>query len=67
MPTIVRPQLAILSARPPEGDKWLHEIKYDGYRTVTRIDRLLPAISWAVYDVGGDPGDANAVKLAGNF
>jgi bifunctional non-homologous end joining protein LigD len=38
MPTVVRPQLASLSARPPEGDKWLHEIKIDGYRTVARID-----------------------------
>ena len=25
-------QLATLSAAPPEGPQWLHEIKYDGYR-----------------------------------
>jgi ATP-dependent DNA ligase len=24
---------------PPEGDQWLHEIKYDGYRLHTRLDR----------------------------
>jgi bifunctional non-homologous end joining protein LigD len=26
------PQLATLVKAPPEGDDWLHEIKYDGYR-----------------------------------
>jgi bifunctional non-homologous end joining protein LigD len=26
------PQLATLVATPPLGEKWLHEIKYDGYR-----------------------------------
>ena len=32
-----------------------------------RLRPILPAISRAVYDVSGDPGSANAVKLAGNF
>ena len=32
-----------------------------------RLRPILPAISRAVYDFGGDPGAANAVKLAGNF
>lgn len=27
-----RPQLARLVKDPPEGDDWLHEMKYDGYR-----------------------------------
>ena len=26
------PQLATLAKQPPAGDRWLHEIKYDGYR-----------------------------------
>ena len=26
------PQLATLVGTPPEGDQWLHEIKFDGYR-----------------------------------
>ncbi len=26
-------QLPSLVAQPPEGDGWLHEIKWDGYRT----------------------------------
>lgn len=37
LPTI-RPQLASPAAAPPEGDDWLHEIKFDGYRTIARLD-----------------------------
>ena len=29
---LYQPQLATLVAEPPEGDEWLHEIKFDGYR-----------------------------------
>jgi bifunctional non-homologous end joining protein LigD len=32
MPGFIQPQLAILKTRPPAGDKWVHEIKFDGYR-----------------------------------
>lgn len=28
------PELATLSEFPPVGDQWIHEIKYDGYRTL---------------------------------
>lgn len=31
------PQLATLVDKPPRGDEWLHEIKYDGYRIGVRI------------------------------
>ena len=31
------PQLATLVAAPPRGDRWLHEIKFDGYRIGCRI------------------------------
>lgn len=31
-PTALRPQLATLSATVPPGDRWLHELKFDGYR-----------------------------------
>jgi bifunctional non-homologous end joining protein LigD len=34
-----RPQLARLVKAPPEGDEWLHEMKYDGYRIGCSIDR----------------------------
>jgi bifunctional non-homologous end joining protein LigD len=37
MPTALSPQLAVLADRPPEGDEWLHEVKYDGYRLVAFI------------------------------
>ena len=35
----VRPQLTELVEAAPEGDQWLHEIKYDGYRMHARLDR----------------------------
>jgi len=33
------PQLATLVKTPPSGDRWLHEIKYDGYRIGCVIDK----------------------------
>src|SRR4051794_35301309 len=33
-----KPQLAVLGAEPPEGDRWLHEIKYAGYRAACRVE-----------------------------
>src|SRR4030095_15539492 len=33
------PQLATLGSAPPGGDRWLHEIKYDGYRIGCVIDK----------------------------
>ncbi len=36
-PKFVAPQLASLVDAPPEGDAWIHEIKYDGYRAVAAI------------------------------
>jgi bifunctional non-homologous end joining protein LigD len=34
----VEPMLATLAAEAPEGEEWIHEIKYDGYRTQIVID-----------------------------
>jgi bifunctional non-homologous end joining protein LigD len=31
------PQLAKLADKPPMGEQWLHEIKWDGYRLVTTV------------------------------
>jgi hypothetical protein len=31
-PEFIEPALATLHAKPPSGDKWVHEIKFDGYR-----------------------------------
>ena len=33
-PAFVAPQLAQLHDEPPQGDIWLHEVKYDGYRII---------------------------------
>lgn len=38
LPTF-RAQLATLVERPPEGEQWLHEIKYDGYRIACFVER----------------------------
>jgi bifunctional non-homologous end joining protein LigD len=39
LPDFVPPCLALLSAAPPQGDSWLHEAKFDGYRIQARLDR----------------------------
>src|SRR5258706_13872027 len=39
MPGDITPQLATLVDKPPDGSEWLHEIKYDGYRLLARIQK----------------------------
>jgi len=39
MPGDFTPQLATLVDKAPEGEEWLHEIKYDGYRLLARIEK----------------------------
>ena len=38
MPVKVEVQLATLTEAAPQGEQWLHEIKFDGYRMICRID-----------------------------
>jgi bifunctional non-homologous end joining protein LigD len=38
LPAFIAPQLATLVKEPPSGDEWLHELKFDGYRMLCRID-----------------------------
>ena len=38
LPDTVEPELATLVDAAPEGDDWIHEIKFDGYRVLARID-----------------------------
>jgi bifunctional non-homologous end joining protein LigD len=38
LPDFVAPALATLVAKPPAGDAWLHEIKFDGYRLQARLE-----------------------------
>ena len=38
LPDFIEPQLATLAGKPPSGDSWVHEVKFDGYRLLARID-----------------------------
>jgi len=38
MPALLSPTLATLVDSAPTGDGWIHEVKFDGYRMVCRID-----------------------------
>ena len=37
LPDMIEPQLATLTDHAPEGDAWLAEIKFDGYRALARL------------------------------
>ena len=39
MPEFLAPQLATLVPAPPNGDAWLHELKFDGYRMLCHLNR----------------------------
>ena len=39
LPAFVAPCLATLSDKAPDSGKWVHEIKFDGYRIQARLDR----------------------------
>ncbi len=39
LPAQLAPMLATLVKETPSGEGWLHEIKYDGYRMLSRIER----------------------------
>ncbi|MCC6492226.1 MAG: DNA ligase D [Pirellulales bacterium] len=36
-PQSFKPQLATLAAAAPSGDRWIHELKFDGYRMLAHI------------------------------
>jgi bifunctional non-homologous end joining protein LigD len=38
LPKFAPPQLATLVSQAPSGEAWLHEMKYDGYRILARLD-----------------------------
>lgn len=38
LPDFIPPQLCRSVARPPSGEGWVHEIKFDGYRVQARIE-----------------------------
>ncbi|MGX1050858.1 bifunctional non-homologous end joining protein LigD [Bradyrhizobium japonicum] len=39
MPGFIKPQLTTLRTKAPQGEQWLHEIKYDGYRVQVHLNR----------------------------
>ncbi|HEY8949723.1 MAG TPA: DNA ligase D [Rhizomicrobium sp.] len=39
MPGFIAPQLAKLTAQPPSGGNWVHEVKFDGYRMQARVEK----------------------------
>ncbi len=43
-PSDLKPQLAQLAQEAPPGDKWLHELKYDGYRMLAFIREGKPRL-----------------------
>lgn len=38
LPATLRPQLPSLVSDAPEGDDWVHELKFDGYRILSRVE-----------------------------
>ena len=45
LPTFVSPCLATLQTKPPAGERWLHEVKFDGYRLQARVDHGVVRLS----------------------
>jgi bifunctional non-homologous end joining protein LigD len=39
MPGFIKPQLATLKSKAPQGQQWLHEIKFDGYRVQIHLNK----------------------------
>jgi bifunctional non-homologous end joining protein LigD len=44
LPDKLSPQLATLSSEPPTSGEWLYEVKFDGYRVMTRIEHGVPRL-----------------------
>ena len=38
LPRRLEPQLLTSSREAPDGDRWVHEVKYDGYRLLCRVE-----------------------------
>ena len=49
----IPPLLPTLVEKPPEGDGWLHEVKFDGYRSqIVRDAEGVRIDLWAVVEFG---------------
>lgn len=63
MPGFINPQLATLKDNAPSGDQWIHEIKYDGYRTQVHVDRGATKI----FTRNGHDWTKRFSRIAGSF
>jgi bifunctional non-homologous end joining protein LigD len=37
MPSTVEPMLACIASKPPQGDQWIYEVKWDGVRALCKV------------------------------
>jgi bifunctional non-homologous end joining protein LigD len=67
MPERVEPCLALLKNKPPQGDEWSYEIKWDGYRIAVHIEpNRVRIITRGGHDwTHRFPGIAEAAKALG--
>jgi bifunctional non-homologous end joining protein LigD len=42
LPSRIPVELAVLEKEAPDTDDWLHEVKFDGYRMLARMDDGMP-------------------------
>jgi bifunctional non-homologous end joining protein LigD len=63
MPGFIKPQLATLKSKAPQGQQWLHEIKFDGYRVQVHLNKG----SRKVYTRNGLDWTKRFSKIAGAF
>ncbi|WNC88237.1 DNA ligase D [Paraburkholderia sp. FT54] len=67
LPATFKPQLATLVDAAPPGDEWSYEIKFDGYRVLTRIDRDAKASAVTVFTRAGNDWTAKFSKQVEAF
>ena len=58
----IEPQLPSLVEKPPEGDRWINEVKYDGYRSQIIIDQ--GAVIYKRHGLARESDDADVVATA---
>lgn len=62
-PRFIPPQLATAAHDAPDGNEWLHEIKYDGYRVITAVGKG----GAAVYTRSGQDWTAKFATIAASL
>ncbi|TCL91196.1 ATP-dependent DNA ligase LigD phosphoesterase module /ATP-dependent DNA ligase LigD polymerase module [Rhizobium sp. PP-WC-2G-219] len=66
LPDFVEPALATLKPKAPSGNRWVHEIKFDGYRLQARIEKgKVRLLTRSGLDWTKRFGDQVAAALAG--